>query len=115
MSHFTIKTSTGSASLYSDDSMKLEDEDGNVVLLNPEQVHEAWSNVGHISWTDEEKAEIMADSLFEEDETWEELVERHAVPFCWAFNDGIYMNFGDSLHIIPDEENFTDIRDRIFK
>jgi len=89
MTEKTLYTETGTATLYEDGSMLL-DNSGYLQRLTPSQVQEAWNGF-FISFTPEVQERIRA--------------EGYGVGFLAEW-DGSYWDFGDEQHSIPTEEQF---------
>ena len=91
----TIRTETGTAVLFPDGSMFL-DNAGYIRLLTPEQVKAAWNNEPTLP-TSLEDYQNLKESGFTDEEI------KNFEPFF----DGDFWDFGDDIHVIPKLEDFT--------
>lgn len=92
----TIDTETGSATLNTTTGGMFLDNSGYYRLLTKEQVQAAWNGEDKLPHSPEDLAEFESDDLSPED-----------IADCQTVFDGKYWDFGEELHIIPDEEDFA--------
>ena len=89
----TLETDTGTATLYADGSMKLNNS-GYVQHLDASQVKEAWSGDA-ISYDEEMYQEVLEDCDG----------DVRSVGFLASWN-GDWFDFGEELHTIPSKSDF---------